>query len=527
MYVNRFLHRSFFVCSLFAAVSLTHASTNLLNASDGSTVEYRMDASGAVVAAGAAGAATAGAAALHYGSSALSSDSVSFYKRYNLRLVDSYGNAAKTTLSTTTKYARPLFVAAATAAVVNAGSAAFDKNKEQFSGSWRNGDYQTAFNAFMTGILETTKDAANDLTFGASGYVGQSINDYLNFDPKSPLDAYALAQAAKMKAAIDKAGSNKDYSNVQKVAIVELYTGNSSPRPKTGEIYIPIDKDDSIVTCFGTFPPSSTCTSSRGVVLWKGDGETGIWVREATVNNDNRNQIINALKAQDAAKAQQDIKLTEPEAKEAVQKYIDANLGNDDFRKSLGAYIGDSSGYDTKLGVDNTTVDDAPKTVATSPFTPANGTKAQQYVFEIAPDGTVRAKPVDRPDVVAGSAAAPVRNSTVNNYTNVNNPAAPATPETPDVCALHPDSVGCMPVGNADYEDVDIPTVENSFVFSPVNAFQNSGTCPQPYAVTISGKQYLIKYDQICDFANGLRPIIIACGVFIAAAMCAAAIREV
>lgn len=551
MNVNLFLFRAVFVSALFASASLTFADTSILNTANNKEVEYRMTSESA-------GAFAAGAAAsrLRFGSSAASSSEIALSKNVSLKIVDSYGGVARTTLSTTTKFAKPFFIATSAAAVASAGSQAFEKNKAQFSNAWNAGDYKSAFDALMLGTLQTARNAADDITFGVSGYVGQSINDYLNFDPKSPLDAYALAQAAKMKKEIDKSkqfGLSKDAALLKFDSLPSdtyyklLYyhvvpSWMSTPIASgivdilTGSQYVDLVKQ------YGgnNFPKGIECVTSICYYMqmhgWASVYKSSIppvalsdkkWVKTYLLDENihSKDEILDSyfMPLKSSASAD-DVKLTEAEAKQAIEKYISDNIDKDEkLRLSLGAYVGDSAG----IGANNTTVNDAPKIISTPAFTPAGSNEAKQYTVTVNKDGTISVQSNARPDLAAGTIAAPIRSSTVNNVTNVANPAVSATAETPDVCALHPDSVSCLDAGNGDYEDIDLNSESKKFTFSPADDFQTFGTCPQPEQFDFAGKTYLIEYTQICDFASGIRPMVIAAGIFMCAVMAYAAIREV
>ena len=105
---------------------------------------------------------------------------------------------------------------------------------------------------------------------------------------------------------------------------------------------------------------------------------------------------------------------------------------------------------------------------------------------------------------------------------NVPKPTAEPTPEggTTDpgtqpkpedqqsLCEKHPDIVACQKLGELQPETLQTKTVtltiERSDGFGP-----STGTCPAPKTATIMGKQVAFQWDLLCDFANGIRPLLI------------------
>ena len=82
-------------------------------------------------------------------------------------------------------------------------------------------------------------------------------------------------------------------------------------------------------------------------------------------------------------------------------------------------------------------------------------------------------------------------------------------------------TVGCSQLGSEkDYpKDGSISIGKSDFglpSFSRSNNFVEQGSCPAPKSITLMGTVQVVDYSQLCNGALKLRPIIIACAIFIA-----------
>ena len=82
-------------------------------------------------------------------------------------------------------------------------------------------------------------------------------------------------------------------------------------------------------------------------------------------------------------------------------------------------------------------------------------------------------------------------------------------------------TVGCAQLGSEkDYpKDGSISIGKSDFglpSFSRSNNFIEQGSCPAPKSITLMGTVQVVDYSQLCNGALKLRPIIIACAIFIA-----------
>lgn len=93
--------------------------------------------------------------------------------------------------------------------------------------------------------------------------------------------------------------------------------------------------------------------------------------------------------------------------------------------------------------------------------------------------------------------------------TDITEPGTQPKPEDQQsLCEKHPDIVACQKLGELQPETLQTKTVtltiERSDGFGP-----SAGTCPAPKTATIMGKQVAFQWDLLCDFANGIRPLLI------------------
>jgi hypothetical protein len=89
-------------------------------------------------------------------------------------------------------------------------------------------------------------------------------------------------------------------------------------------------------------------------------------------------------------------------------------------------------------------------------------------------------------------------------------------PESQSECEKSPDTVGCMQPGEPpegpDIEQVNIPISITPQSFGATNA-----SCPQGSVLSLAHGNLTIEYTQICAFAQGVRPVVLAVAWLIAA----------
>ena len=94
--------------------------------------------------------------------------------------------------------------------------------------------------------------------------------------------------------------------------------------------------------------------------------------------------------------------------------------------------------------------------------------------------------------------------------TTTNNPP-PTQPQDPkDPCTQHPDSAGCQPLGELD--SPDLPDQQVDLSITPDTGWHDAnGVCPAPRSMAIHGMSELsFSWQPFCDFASGIRPVVIA-----------------
>lgn len=84
----------------------------------------------------------------------------------------------------------------------------------------------------------------------------------------------------------------------------------------------------------------------------------------------------------------------------------------------------------------------------------------------------------------------------------------PRDPKETGLCDMYPDIAACQKLG-----DLDKVPVANKTVPLAINREEgfgpSEGTCPAPRQFTIMGKTMAFRWDLLCDFAQGVRPVII------------------
>lgn len=113
----------------------------------------------------------------------------------------------------------------------------------------------------------------------------------------------------------------------------------------------------------------------------------------------------------------------------------------------------------------------------------------------------VDVQPVDRPVETSDPMTGP------ESETGPNDGDKPKE-ETPGLCDMYPDIAACQKMG-----ELDKVPVANKTVPLAINREEgfgpSEGTCPAPRQFTIMGKTMAFRWDLLCDFAQGVRPVII------------------
>lgn len=210
------------------------------------------------------------------------------------------------------------------------------------------------------------------------------------------------------------------------------------------------------------------------------------------------------------------------------------------------------------------------KTATTEPYTPAGSDTPQQTQFSIDKNGNISVKTISRPDLKPHSSQAPTRTEIVKkadnaqtnqqqqnqqqqNQQNQNtnqtgqqqNQTGQQTGQTgqttattgqtgqqqqqerQNFCQQNPRAAACAELGETDYEDLEIPENVIDLNFEPADIFQTDGVCPQPKIVNLGVFGTVeFSYQQICDFASLLRPVLIAAIIMMCAWFVFESVRE-
>ena len=82
-------------------------------------------------------------------------------------------------------------------------------------------------------------------------------------------------------------------------------------------------------------------------------------------------------------------------------------------------------------------------------------------------------------------------------------------PEKPDLCEKNPDIVACKTLGGP-IEAKPVPNENKELTITPDSGWgQGAGSCPAPKSVTVHGFSLQMPFDLLCQFANGIRPVVI------------------
>lgn len=85
----------------------------------------------------------------------------------------------------------------------------------------------------------------------------------------------------------------------------------------------------------------------------------------------------------------------------------------------------------------------------------------------------------------------------------------PKPEEQQSLCEKHPDIVACAKLGEAP-EAKPVPNENKDMTITPDSGWgEGSGSCPSPKTVQVHGFQLSMPFDLLCQFASGIRPVVI------------------
>lgn len=140
--------------------------------------------------------------------------------------------------------------------------------------------------------------------------------------------------------------------------------------------------------------------------------------------------------------------------------------------------------------------------------TPENAPYLQPGV-RVVPSPTVNdpwrvdLQPLNRPTQEPYSPPGPVSDESPNPGDK------PKTDEEQSLCEKHPDVVACQKLGTAP-EAKPVPNEDRQLSIQPDTGWgEGSGSCPAPKTVQVHGFQLSMPFGLLCDFAAGIRPVVI------------------
>ena len=113
-------------------------------------------------------------------------------------------------------------------------------------------------------------------------------------------------------------------------------------------------------------------------------------------------------------------------------------------------------------------------------------------------------QPVNRPTDSANPLPDPVTENPEGE-----NSDKPKPEEQQSLCEKHPDIVACARLGEPG-QATPVPNETKTLTIAPENGFGPSGaSCPPPRTVQVAGITLSMPFDLLCDFATGLKPVIV------------------
>jgi hypothetical protein len=104
----------------------------------------------------------------------------------------------------------------------------------------------------------------------------------------------------------------------------------------------------------------------------------------------------------------------------------------------------------------------------------------------------------------------------LNENTTVTPTSPEAQPKPDDFCKMNPEALACVQLGGP-LEATPLQNVDKQLVITPEGGFgPSNAACPAPRAMTVQGRTLYWDWSIYCDFANGIRPLFIAFGWFVA-----------
>ncbi|QEY26507.1 virulence factor TspB C-terminal domain-related protein [Neisseria zalophi] len=512
----------------------------------------------------------------------------------NVTVTDTYGNKAKVKTTVGQSVSSKLLTGAVVGNLVgNASASAYKRYGSELESNLSNGNYGAAFvnstqiiGAVVDGFL--TGGAIGDAIEGAAASRNSSMADSVVKGAISSLNRGGSFSEISKTAASSQAKAERQ-GDVSGAVVSATVKKAAEAAEKAASVAEKIDKGKTTETYWvasaqGQYAkygdtPENACSGeapgSNGLKFFYVDGSclggvdkpTWLWGLEAKTVK---------LKVPDLK--QSDVSLSSGEIAAILKNMAEQQQANhEEMMRQLTAIAGNTA-------VQNATTSKSvtPVTVLTDPYTPAGSNTPQQTEFSLKSDGSISARSISRPDLVAGSFQAPRRTEIVKNTTL--SPEKQLTPESSqqdtnqgttqgseqgtnqgttqgtqqgtnqgttqgsqqgttqgtaqgsnqgqqndkqDFCRQNPNSASCADLGDTSYEDLDIPEKTIDLQFKPIDVFATDGTCPAPIRYELGSLgSFEMGYDYICSFLRMIRPIVIL-GTIITCSMIAySAVKE-
>lgn len=368
--------------------------------------------------------------------------------------------------------------------------------------------------------------------------------------------AAAASGATTSGAKLAEASKNKDgsYSQLYLRRIDIRSTSNINPKPKIEGYKYQIDKYDGIYN----WQDVSSAGWFQAKTLPDGYSSVAGYVYEPITSDAELNAALQKVAGQSQTEQQktvEDMTLSTKNIEQILQRMfesqqtnhaemmrqlnrITANTAPQESTQTGAPEKNQSGGAESIVQRATTSRSVAKGTAVSAPFTPANSDTPMQTEFTLNPDGTVSTKTIPRPDLKPHSSQAPTRQeipstaqtspatgqqgqqSGQTSQSGQQGQQSSQDGQQRDFCQQNPNAAQCADLGNADYEDLDIPENAIDLKLEPMDVFSTDGVCPANPTFSLGALgDFEIPYEYFCNIARLLRPIlilgtIIMCGFF-------------
>lgn len=171
---------------------------------------------------------------------------------------------------------------------------------------------------------------------------------------------------------------------------------------------------------------------------------------------------------------------------------------------AVAAHVGDTTALNTAVTTAETALSDAGSRLTT---VQTSGNEVILNTTTITNNINVMATAVQ---TVSTGAETGLPTAPAGDYCAANPTAVQClVPPEPSFCESNPDAVQCAGLGEVG--DSALGTKSISVVITPV-AVGGAGACPAPSPMVLHGQTYFFKWDTYCNYATGIKPILLAFG---------------